>query len=333
MLLARISCSKVIVLSAQRWWNRLVFLATCGVICSTISVGNAASPLTWLQDDTTVTVQRGDLRLLSYRFGQVPYKPYADRLTTPAGANVLRDAPPDHAHHHGLMFAVAAEGVDFWAEFPDQSPGIQRQRELDVKVATKADVDAVELRQCLDWTRADDEAILTEEREITIFDPVPLEATLLTWQSTLTVSTGRPQVTLGGSHYFGLGMRFAESMDRDARFVYEGGQPGEVVRGEERVTRGRWCVIQASAATGPVTVALFDHPANARHPATFFTMPVSFAYLSATLNLWREPLIVKAENPLVLRYGVAVWDGAASREQVESLYQRWLKLSQVGGSD
>jgi hypothetical protein len=296
-----------------------------------LSIADAASPLTCTRDDTAITIRRGEISLLNYRYDQVPHKPYADRLATPTGANVLRDAPPDHAHHHGMMFAVAAEGVDFWAEFPDQSPGVQRRRDLNIAAVRTAGIDAVQIRQGLDWTRVDGGVILGEERAITLFDPVPLSATLLTWQSTLTTANEHPQVTLGGSHYFGLGMRFVESMDRDAQFVYEGGQPGEIVRGEERVTKGRWCALQASSAKGPVTVALFDHPSNVRHPATFFTMPVSFAYLSATLNLWREPLVLSTDT-LILRYGVAVWDGAVSAERVENLYQRWLALSKVDGS-
>jgi hypothetical protein len=306
-----------------------LLMVTCSAGLAQPPVVVAASPLSWTRDDTAVTVAHEHVPLFRYRYGQVPFKPYADRLATPAGANVLRDAPPDHAHHHGLMFAVAVEGIDFWAEFPEQSPGVQRQRQLDLRAASQAGVDAVQLSQRLDWTNANGEVLMTEQREITIFDPETLPASLMTWQSTLATADGRPQVTLSGSHYFGLGMRFVESMDRDAHFTYDGGQPGELVRGEERVTRGRWCALHASATEGPVTVALFDHPSNPRSPATFFTMPTAFAYLSATLNLWREPLVLTAEKPLTLRYGIAVWDGTASTEQVEQSYRRWLGLSGV----
>ena len=48
-----------------------------------------------------------------------------------------------------------------------------------------------------------------------------------------------------------------------------------------------------------------------------------FAYLSATLNLWKEPLVLKAGEKLKLSYAVAVWDGETPAEQVESLYQKW----------
>ena len=41
---------------------------------------------------------------------------YIKELFTPGGVQVLRDSPPDHKHHHGLMFAIGVDGVDFWGE-------------------------------------------------------------------------------------------------------------------------------------------------------------------------------------------------------------------------
>ena len=73
-----------------------------------------------------------------YKHDQVPFKPYLRELYTPKGVNVLRNAPPDHQHHHALMFAVAADGVNFWEEaagagrqveqrFDVQGDGLQRR--------------------------------------------------------------------------------------------------------------------------------------------------------------------------------------------------------------
>ena len=56
-------------------------------------------------------------------------------------------------------------------------------------------------------------------------------------------------------------------------------------------------------------------------------MSTPFAYLSATLNEWKEPLVVQAGQPLELRYAVALWDGEVEKATVEKLYQRWLELS------
>ncbi len=91
-------------------------------------------------------------------------------------------------------------------------------------------------------------------------------------------------------------------------------------------SRAKRCAYTAKADGKPVTVAMFDHPGNFR-PATFFTLTHGFAYLSATLNEWKEPITLKAGQPLKLCYGIALWDGEVDKAAVEKLYQRWVKLS------
>ena len=56
-------------------------------------------------------------------------------------------------------------------------------------------------------------------------------------------------------------------------------------------------------------------------------MKAAFAYQSATVNYWKDPLTVKAAEPLVLRYGVAFWDGTVDRAKIGAMRDRWLKLA------
>ena len=65
-----------------------------------------------------------------------------------------------------------------------------------------------------------------------------------------------------------------------------------------------------------VTIAMFNDPKNPRSPANWYTME-KFAYLTATLALDTEPLVME-EKKMPLRYGVAVWDGETSAEEVEA---------------
>jgi hypothetical protein len=177
------------------------------------------------------------------------------------------------------------------------------------------------------------EALLIEHRAIEAYQADDLSATLLTWCTLLEPAPGKDSVILTGSHYFGLGMRFVESMDLGGRFFNSEGIEGELVRGSERLTAARWCAYVASADGGKVTVAIFDHPTNPRHPARMFTMTPPFAYLAATLNLWKEPMTLQTGKPLALKYGVAVWDGEAEAKRIDSLYQRWAKLITSGAKN
>ena len=253
-----------------------------------------------------VVIRRNDKPAAEYCLENVPFKPYVSQLYSPNGVAVLRDNVPDHPHHHGLMFAVAVNDVNFWEERANS--GHQVQRHLELRTG--------ELTQELDWIAPGDKVLLRERRTVKVHRDADLPATLLTWRSRLQ---SKDDVTLTGHHYFGLGMRFAASMDKIGKFINSANATGDVVRGEERLTVAKWCAY----TDGKTTTALFDHPDNARHPSRMFTMAAPFAYLSATLNLWKEPFTLK--EPLDLRYGVAVWDGETLAKEIEQLYSRWLK--------
>lgn len=267
-----------------------------------------------------------DDQILRYHWRNVPFKPYIQELYSPDGFNVLLDAPSDHLHHHGLMFAIAVEGVNFWEE--TESSGKQVHQGWPT-VARNDIVDGMGrawFSEALDWVRpTDNVSLMSETRTIAAYRAPDLPVTLVTWISALTPAAGLPSVTLTGSHYFGLGFRFPPSMDGIGAFRNAAGDLGEIVRGEERNGRATWSCYSAEVEGKPVTVAMFDDPSNARHPATWFTMP-SFAYMSATLNLKTEPLVINAGDTLTLRYGVAIWDAAPDDSEIEAMYQRWLSL-------
>lgn len=265
---------------------------------------------------------------LVYQATPNPQKPYVAELFSPAGVNLLRDSPVDHKHHHGLMFAVAVDGVNFWEE--SATSGIQKPTAppLLSQVKTKEATWQV-LRQNLQWHSAQGEALLSEERVLATTRLGQPMATLVNWRSLLRLPPGKSSAQLTGSPYFGLGMRFVVSMDKDGRFFNADGQLG--VQGTNNA-RSAWCAYTAKVDGKPVTVAVFDWPKNVRHPATWFTMDQGFAYLSATLNLHKEPLKLQADRPLELRYGVAVWDGQMESATVEKLYRLWIETACVEGA-
>lgn len=135
--------------------------------------------------------------------------------------------------------------------------------------------------------------------------------------------------SLWGANYFGLGVRFVTPMDKVGAFVYPTDDTSETgADAEKAATRADWCAYTAPVDNKPITFAMFDHPDNARHPATWFTMTTPFAYLSATLNLAKEPITLTAGKPLRLRYGVALWDGKIESDQIGHAYQAWIGLHQ-----
>jgi hypothetical protein len=277
------------------------------------------------EDDQSFAIKVNDREIVEYCKIESPNKPYVRKLFTPAGVQVLRDSPSDHKHHHALMFAVKADGVDFWGEQPDAGIEKFRARES-LRTRVYSGGGWGEFTSLLDWVDPHTNTpLLAETRRIRAFASPDLKATLLSWHTTLEPAKGKDAVALGGDHYFGLGMRFVTSMDETGEFLNSENKEGETVRGSEKLTPARWCAYRSTAEGKPVTVAMFDSPENPRHPNKFFTMR-PFAYLAATLNLWKEPMTLKAGEPLKLSYGVAAWDGHVDAEVIEKTYQQWVKL-------
>ncbi|MBN1127089.1 MAG: PmoA family protein [Sedimentisphaerales bacterium] len=298
----------------------LIGLAGCSVHWRSASDDYDASVV---NDDRTAFVRLNHHQMSLYCFEQVPYKPYFKELRTPDGINVLLDAPSDHLHHHGLMFALAVDGVDFWGE--TEGCGRQQHRSISTIYYEIERTLKGTFIESLDWQGPDNSTMLLEKR--TMETRADSDVTLLTWKSELRPPEGKGSVTIDGRHYFGLGMRFVEEMNNTGPFLNADNAPGTIYRGQERLVRSRWCAYQSHVDGRPVTVVIFDHPDNPR-PATWFTMAEPFAYMSATLAYHENPIQLPKDQTLTLQYGVALWDGHINPDQIENKYKQWLQWTE-----
>jgi len=260
----------------------------------------------------------GGKLVAKYQSAGVPKKPYIKELFTPSGVQVTVDSPPDHFHHHGLMFAVSAGGIDFWSEKPFEKFGSQVPRTNDTKVSSSG------LKQKLDWIAPGGKQLLVESRDVKVSAPQAGGPNILTWSTVLEPATNKA-VQLGGSHYFGLGMRFPADMNEKAKFILpEISSTDRVVRSDETIRLSPWCAATGEIGGKSVTVAMWDAPGNPRR-AVWFTMTKPFSYLSATLDLDKQPYELKAGEKMALCYGVAVFDGIATASEIERVREAWLK--------
>ena len=281
------------------------------------------------RDGQHVEVRQGERLLLRYRYRGTSHKPYVEALTTPDGKNVLRDAPADHLHHHGLMLAWRVDGTNFWEE--GKGSGREQHVEWDeLRIATTRHVsepgqlprEQAILRQYLEWVGPTGEVMLGESRELTIRAvAVEGEPHVLSWQSTFWTPEGSPGVRIEGADYNGLGARFLAAMDRGGQFLNASAARGVEGTAGEQAT---WCAYSAPIDEDRrATVAMFGARANPRHPARWFTMDQPFSYLAATLGLDREPLELGPGDQLSLSYGIAVFDGEADGRRIDEAHARW----------
>ncbi len=276
-----------------------------------------------VQDDGKNLIVRLDGKsMMRYRYAGGVFKPYVAELYLPDGRNVVRDAPHDHLHHHGLMFAWNVDGVEFWGEAGPVGRQVHRRF---TKRGPGPDPGTVCIAEDLDWVAADGKKVLLRERRTILIhaDGGPADR-LITWRAEFVGPDPKRNVTITGRKYLGLGVRFPEPMDKGSRFVTADGET-EVKR--VNGSASRWCAITGNAAPAkPITLAFLDAPQNPRHPAKWFAMDRAFAYLSATIGLADKPFVLKAGQRLTLCYGVAVWATPASAKRVQQTYERWQKL-------
>ncbi|MEE8451069.1 MAG: DUF6807 family protein, partial [Thermoguttaceae bacterium] len=291
-----------------------------------------------LRDGENVTVTQRDRLLLRYRYANIPKKPYVAELTSPSGRNILRDAPADHLHHHGLMFAWTVDGVDFWSEPPvltrnDQCGGQIHEEFSRLAIDTVDGTERAVIEELVLWETPDGDIILEERRTLTVPAVDEGEPRLLIWQADFTPGEDAiDTLTIDGAKYHGLGMRFVEPMDTDGvHFNSVGGRGVTGTNGK----KASWSAYAAPIDSDQkVTVAMFDAPTNPRHPTEWFTMggPPSFAYLSATVDVGTRPLKVEFGKTLSVRFGVAVFDGEVDRGRVDSAYTQWYRLQAAARS-
>ena len=266
---------------------------------------------------TRVLLQKDGKPIAQYRYVGVPFKPYIDELRTPSGKNILRDAPWDHLHHHALMYALKVNNCNFWEE---------SNANFGKQITEKAQADGNSLESEISWNAPDSKTFLKEIRKINV-EPRD-NVTLLDWTNTLKAVDSAVLGGPGGGHYYGLGIRFDETMDKSGRFFNDTGKnDGEIVNGDERLTRCKWMAYTAKLNGQPVTVAVFDHPSNPV-PMTAFTMGDAggpFAYMSATMNLHRQSVELKTGETFAVSYRVAVWDGEIAPETVEKTYSEYVR--------
>ncbi len=253
-------------------------------------------------------------KLLVYAFATNQFKSYVRELYTLRGENVLRDAPPDHLHHHGLMYAVYVNGINFWEE--KGAPGIQKHIELPLHTA-RTDANGLPLAsftEIIHWlaptnltaTDSAQAALLLEQRTLTLTVNEKDQEVALRWESQFRVGPRAGKVTLHGPNYNGLGLRLPESFNHVARFQ----KPSPLLITKPTTLDAipaRWTSVSGVMDGHDVMLVMYGCKDNARGDASFFTMLDPFAYLSATQGLDKQPLEHAAGDKFALSYLLTVY--------------------------
>ncbi|MBI3852498.1 MAG: PmoA family protein [Verrucomicrobia bacterium] len=273
-------------------------------------------------------------KLLTYAFASNQFKPYVKELYTLAGDNVLRDAPADHLHHHGLMYAIRVNGVNFWEEVGEA--GHERSIELLSQSTGKstAGLPQASFTQLIHWVRDADKvvpdtapvALLVEKRTLTITVDKANQEVALEWRGEFEVGHGAPKVKLHGSEYNGLGLRLPQAFDHVARHQNSDNVPYTRTNNRD-VIAAKWSTVSHKLDGHEIMVALFAQPGSVRGDTKFFSMLDPFTYLSVTQGLDKAPLEYSAGEKFSVDYLVTVYPAFKSAEFLQRRHQLWEKSS------
>ena len=270
--------------------------------------------------------------LFAYAFASNQFKPYVQELFTVAGDNVVRDAPPDHPHHHGLMFACQINGVNFWEEAGQ--PGRQRHVTL-LGHGSGHGADGrpqARFTELIHWLPADADAPQSTERDALLVERRTLELTVdearqevaLTWHAEFEVGGRTNRILLHGTDYNGLGLRLPANWDLVASHDNSESAP-YATHGRRDVVPARWGSVSHVCEGRAAQVVLGARPQGQAGTNLFFSMTQPFTYLAATQGLDRRPLDYRSGDRFTLDYLVLAYPVARPPADLTARHQRWLR--------
>jgi hypothetical protein len=268
-------------------------------------------------------------RLLCYAFATNQFKPYVRELYTLKGDNVLLDAPADHLHHHGLMYAIRVNGVNFWEE--RDRPGFEKSAGWErTETGTSAGGrPEASFTQLIYWVGNQDAlaadsasvALLVERRTLRLSVDEAAGEIALDWRGDFEPGRAQGSVTLTGANYNGLGLRLPESFNRVARHQNSEGSH-YLTEGKGDVTRARWSAVSGRSGGHEIMVALFGRRMTDGLPS-FFTMTQPFTYLSVTQGLDRTPVQHAARDKFSIAYRLVIYSEVKTPAFLDGQYLNW----------
>jgi hypothetical protein len=267
--------------------------------------------------------------ILLYAYATNQFKPYVKSLYTLSGQNVLRDAPADHLHHHGLMYAIRINGINFWEEVGDPGHELASKILSQSRSTNAAGLPQASFTQLIHWvshanSKTSDpyaRALLTETRTITVTINEPRDEVAVDWKADFRVGAAPAKLT--GSFYNGLGLRLPQSFDNVSYHQNSEDLPYSVEQ-ERDVTAAHWSAVTGITENKAATIALFETPTN-KGETRFYTMLKPFAYLSVTQNLDQKPLEYRAHDKFTIRYLLTLSTGSRDAAFLNARYLEWLR--------
>ena len=260
-------------------------------------------------------------------------KPYVYPLSTASGIVVTRHFPmeefpgetKDHPHHRGMFFSHGdVNGINFWATEPGTNGAKQGRMVLKKVLEAKGGQKSGTVRVVFDADDPQGKAIMSETRTIT-FDSDPRLRTI-DYEAGIGAID---KLVFGDTKEGTFGIRLATSMteDKGGRMVNaEGAETEKNVWGK----RSAWVDYAGQVDGQTVGIAIFDHPANPRHPTywharaygLFAANPFGASDFTGDKSQ-NGGMTVEAGKTIRFRYRVVIHAGDFRAANIAELYRQY----------
>jgi hypothetical protein len=281
--------------------------------------GEKGSQLSWKQTDTSIALLNHGRMVWEHAPGKATGKPYM-RIGLLDGTELTRPWPvpagyskADHPWHKALWWSFKIlNGANFWEE---NQLGTEPTR---VEVTHSPEGDA-QINLTIMYHLPGQAPVLQETRRIRVSEPDDSGSYFIDWQARFT-ALGPKEVVFAKYRYGGLSLRMSAELNESPAWQFLANTEKATANGTSVPTR--WMAYQGTAPNRQkAALAIFDHPDNAGHPATWLVRD-NYPYMNPTFPGQNDVTLQPKEN-LTLRYGIWVHQGALTKAQIEQQWKRF----------
>ena len=304
----------------------------------------SAETVSLARDGNRIEVEIGGQPFTSFYFGPEATKPYLHPLRSADGTIVTRGYPmeeiageqTDHRHHRGAWFSHGdVNGVDFWANEPEQ-----RGRGMEKGIIALVSIDTVKvvahsgtITLTFSWNDLTGTALVSERRTM-MFHRVDGNNVV---DFDIVLSAQSETVKFGDTKEGTFAVRMATELE-EQHFRAKGvPRTGTITNAHDAKSeantwgkRSPWVNYAGRIGGKPRGIAIFDHPANPKHPTYWHVR--GYGLFAANVfgehdfhaDASRDGSITLARgDTLRFRYRVVVHQGLGGSEEIERLFRAW----------
>jgi len=308
--------------------NILLFLLG-GSLCTT------PAQVHFTRQPGSIAVEVSGRPLTTFYCGESAPKPYLHPLLTAGGQRLTRLYPMesvdnesrDHPHHRGLWIAHGdVNGIDFWANEPEQRKGKQGTIVLhEIRDVQDGQYKGV-IWAVFEWREPSGLTMLLEDRTMFFYSDGPVR--IIDFDVTFHALT---KVVFGDTKegFFALRLRNElTELKGTGKMTNDAGKTGMPLVWGHRAT---WVDYSGTVDGRAVGVAIFDHPGNAAFPTWWHSRDYGlfaanpFGERDFTGDKTKDgSLTLAAGESARFRYRIYIHPGDAAQAAVAAAYHSWV---------